>query len=632
MTAGQSYSVDVVYTGRDHGATATADSISGRLVALQGRIDSVVGAFDSMARGAAMLGVGAAMMGVRALYHGVTSLNARAEETTLTIAGMLNANHAAPNIIAGMGDAQEAMRAIRRDAAALPGEAHEFIAIFQTGLPAALQAGMRTGLDVARFTNQFGAVGKAFGVDAGQIGRDLRFMLQGHAGGQVAMWNHLGPIIGKTAHQFNAMTAPQRLAAIQTATGRFGGMIQQYGNTWEAASSTIQSAGSELLRIGTAPLFETAKGKVVALADYLTRNAPALEATATALGRRLAHGFDEAYARAAHLVTYVRNNWDRIVADGRREVTALARDYAALQMSSHAIAGARAFGASAAPLLSAGAGAGGAAAVGVAGVVAATALVAAAPAVAALASGSYDASRIAQTFGDSLEGAGRDAGQLRQVWGPLTTQIGGDTLEGIRVLTGAAGSLTAAFLGLSSMASNVGNEFSLSRGAMEGFTRGLYTASTGLLGLPAILGRMSNDWQKLQDQLGWNRDRHLMGSGTAGQRIDAMRSIGALVADHRLRAQWTGGSGYGDAFDNSGGDGWRVDANALARAHNTGRPANPDTHARRGHTTIHNNFRIEQADNPERVALTVVHMLQREMRHPTQARVPGVMTLRPVGH
>ena len=316
MTAGQSYSVDVVYQGRDHGATATADSISGHLVGLQGRIDAVTGAFEGMVRGAAMLGVGGAMMGVRALMSGVSSLNAQAESTTLTIAGMLNANNVVPTIGEGMKSAAETLRQIRVDAAALPGEAAEFVEVFQTALPAALQAGMRDARAVAAFTNQLGAVGKSFGVDAGQIGRDLRFMLQGHAGGQVAMWTHLGPLIGKTAEQFNKLTAPQRLAALQRVTGRYGGMVQAFGSTWEAATSTITSTGQELLRIGTAPLFEHAKRRVAQLADYLTTRGPDLERKVGLWGERLAAGFDRAYERAVRLFEYVRDHW-RVVAPGR---------------------------------------------------------------------------------------------------------------------------------------------------------------------------------------------------------------------------------------------------------------------------------------------------------------------------
>jgi len=61
----------------------------------------------------------------------------------------------------------------------------------------------------------------------------------------------------------------------------------------------------------------------------------------------------------------------------------------------------------------------------------------------------------------------------------------------------------------------------------------------------------------------------------------------------------------------------------------TDRQRDPAAQARKGHTTIHNHFRVEQADNPERLALGVMHILTRELRNPTQSARPGLTTLRP---
>ena len=63
---------------------------------------------------------------------------------------------------------------------------------------------------------------------------------------------------------------------------------------------------------------------------------------------------------------------------------------------------------------------------------------------------------------------------------------------------------------------------------------------------------------------------------------------------------------------------------ATSRPGDRQRPASPA-----GHTTIHNHFVIEQADNPERVAVTVQHVMERELRHPTQAAFGGRQRLRP---
>jgi len=601
MTAGQSYSVDVVYTGRDHGATATADSISGRLVALQGRIDSVVGAFDSMARGAAMLGVGAAMMGVRTLLSGVSGLNAQAEETTLTIAGMLNANGVAPTIGEGMRSAAATLRQIRVDAAALPGEAAEFVTIFQLGLPAALQAGMRDARAVAAFTNQFGAVGKSFGVDAPQIGRDLRLLLQGHAGGHVAMWNHIGPLIGKSAQQFNQMTAPQRLAALQQVTARYGGMVQAYGGTWEAATSTIRSAGSELLRVGTQPLFEHAKRRVAQLADYLTTRGPDLERKVGLWGERLAAGFDRAYERAVRLFHYIAEHRHRILGDAEGRARDVAGAYVHARGASGvlgAVGGVEGVAGLARTLGLMGGAAGGAAGAAGGALAQVGALASAFPvATAAVAGTTVALGALALHMRDEGYTIGWVATQAKEKFSTLITTfdiVGTSARPLVDAFTSfpyqafaAYGSAITHLAGpINALGTVVGAVVSVImdvhmhvintvKSAFEraGVTFGIGAARVGLL-------------NGMSPEFAPERDAH-----------DPTREVGGFRSS---------------ATSRPGGD-------------------NPNTAPRPAHTTIHNHFRIEQADNPERVALTVVHLLQREMRHPTQARVPGLQTLRPVG-
>jgi hypothetical protein len=55
----------------------------------------------------------------------------------------------------------------------------------------------------------------------------------------------------------------------------------------------------------------------------------------------------------------------------------------------------------------------------------------------------------------------------------------------------------------------------------------------------------------------------------------------------------------------------------------------PNAAARKHHTTIHNNFKIEQAENPERVALSVAHVMRNQLRNPTQPAPSGLVRLRP---
>ena len=306
---------DVLYRVRTlyevNGDQRGVGSLSSSLGGLGGIVSTVAGGLRTLATGAMMLGGAAVVGGVLALSHGVTTLNAQAEETSLTIAGMVRAAGVsnASGGLASWGEsmefAQQAMRQIREDAAALPGTEEDFIEIFRSGLPGALNAGMRAA-DVSQFTNRFGAVGRAFQIDAQQIGRDLNLMLQGRAGAQVAMWNALRSHIGKSSEEFNTMSAPERLSALQGALGHFNELIAGYQDTWEAQWSTAQSHATRVATIFSRPMFDSMKRNVRELNDLYDRNAVAIREVAYGAGTVLAQAFDRALDRARAMAGVVR--------------------------------------------------------------------------------------------------------------------------------------------------------------------------------------------------------------------------------------------------------------------------------------------------------------------------------------
>ena len=294
---------DVLYRVRTlyevEGNKDGVSSLSSGLRSLGGIVDRVAGGVRSLVTTTALLGGAAAVGGIALLAHGVANLNAHAEETSLTIAGMVRAAGVtnASGGLASWGEsmefAQQAMRQIREDAAALPGTEEDFIEIFRSGLPGALNAGMRAA-DVSQFTNRFGAVGRAFQIDAQQIGRDLNLMLQGRAGAQVAMWNALRSHIGKSSEEFNKMSAPERLSALQGALGHFNELIAGYQDTWEAQWSTAQSHATRVRTIFSRPMFDAAKSAVAGLNELYDRNAVAIREVAYGAGTVLANAFERA--------------------------------------------------------------------------------------------------------------------------------------------------------------------------------------------------------------------------------------------------------------------------------------------------------------------------------------------------
>lgn len=300
------YRVRTVYETDTSKGTAGVARMGSALGGLSTMLNAAKAGLGMLFTAATIGGAAALATGVAALTYGVVSLNGQVEATAVGIAGMVQAAQVTNESggIASWGEsmafAEQAMQQIRTDAAALPGEADDFVEVFRAGIAPALDAGMRAA-DVAQFTNRFAAVGISFRVDAPQIGRDLNLMLQGRAGAHVNMWNRLKSTIGKTAAEFNAMSAAQRQALIDTALRRYQPMIDAYANTWEAISSTTISYGKDLLRIGTAPLFRLAKSELKSMNDWWGRNLTTVNEVANGIGVRLVASYRRAGVESRNL-------------------------------------------------------------------------------------------------------------------------------------------------------------------------------------------------------------------------------------------------------------------------------------------------------------------------------------------
>lgn len=565
MTVVQTYGVDVVFHGRDQGAQAMADKLGVSLTGLQGRLDGAAAMLERVGVAAAGLATGAAAMGLRGLLYGVTNLNAQARETAIGIAGMLQAGGAVGTFEEGMGRAGAVLTQIRRDADALPGEAQDFVNVFRTALPSVLDAGVSSVLDASRFTNQFGAVAVAFQVDSGQAGRDLRQMLQGRAGADVAMWNNLSSLIGKSAKEFNHLTAPQRLAALQSAVGRYGDMIGAYGGTFGTALSTVESKAKDLLRTASEPLYESATQRLQELGGWMTVHGPQFEAQVQRWGQRGADAFDRIFERGRHAVTYVRDHWREFTTEALAKGRELAVVYGGLRLGSAGIGIAQGV----APLLgAAGGGAELAALLSPVGLAAGVVTLALGAMAVAVHDGHVD-----------LAGA---AAELRPQFAELKT-ASGELFTALRPLVDTAGKqLFESFVGIAQVSAGAAAELLklqagvwdlTSRLASVGIARPNARDSELLSGPHALPTPINSWWAQHQ------RDR------ARASEVDPL----SLLPVHN-------GPAWGD------------------RAHNRA----PRTPAHNPHrTTITNNFKIEQADNPERLALSVAHVIRRQLANPT---------------
>lgn len=234
---------------------------------------------------------GAASTAFRVANKYVIGLNASLEETTLKIAGSLQALGAVDTFKQGSAQAVSAIEMIRKAAAALPGEVEDYITVFETGLPKAIEAGATSMERITGMTNKFAALAAARGIDAAQAGRDLSLMLSGRAGADVRTFQQLLPIMAglkkhsaSTAKQFNKMLPEDRMKAIEGALGKFNDLFGAFENTASAMTGTLKTQFIEITRAATKPIFDAWKIGMRTTIKLLEDNSGAIKTFAKNIG------------------------------------------------------------------------------------------------------------------------------------------------------------------------------------------------------------------------------------------------------------------------------------------------------------------------------------------------------------
>lgn len=312
------YNVLVNYVTKTGQAKSEVDSISKSFTGISDMAGGIArridGAFMSIARMGVAAVASAGALGLGALVHGVTRLNAEAESATISIAGMIQAGHGAEDFSQAMSMSQSVIAAMRRDAAALPGEFEDLQRVFQGSLSGGLNAGKSTE-QIEQFSGRMMAVSQMLNVDSHTAGRELAMMLDGRAGAHVVLFSRLRAQIGMTAREFNEATPQERFQRLSQALNGFDPAIRAFGNSWSAISSTTTDILKNTLRIATGPLFTRVKTELNEINNYLQAHQERLNEITNTVGQRLASAFD----RVKDSVVFIRDHF-REIADHARDM------------------------------------------------------------------------------------------------------------------------------------------------------------------------------------------------------------------------------------------------------------------------------------------------------------------------
>lgn len=271
------------------GFTFTArDLASGTIGRLQGELRGLgvsgAAATSALSRGmgiaaagivplAAGLGGLAAALGLvetaASSLHEIAAVGSEFENVQIRMAGTLQALHFVDDFEGGMSRSSELIRRIHADAAALPGEAQDYVNVFTQALPQIAGAMDGNLSDMTAWADRFTAIAISLGVDSAQAARDLQLMLatgRGRAGANVLTFQRLLPFIqatGEHAHltaqEFNAMSETERWEVLEGAMAGLNDQLEASGGTWDSIVGATSTLWDNLVRISTAPLFSSMK-------------------------------------------------------------------------------------------------------------------------------------------------------------------------------------------------------------------------------------------------------------------------------------------------------------------------------------------------------------------------------------
>ena len=179
--------------------------------------------------------------------------------------------------------AQQMMRMMVVDAAALPGEVNDYATAMQIASSSVIQAVAGTRHSTARgvmgMINNVTAAALNSQIDSAQAGRDImRMMSPGR--GQAEIMNRTWTEVimpyarnrqgGQlSAQQFNAMTAARRFEVLQGVGQQMRNIMNMSSDSWDAVTGALTSARNELIQFATAPVYKIIQSTLARFSAWL---------------------------------------------------------------------------------------------------------------------------------------------------------------------------------------------------------------------------------------------------------------------------------------------------------------------------------------------------------------------------
>jgi hypothetical protein len=222
------------------------------------------------------VGTAFAGFGVIETTRKLVELSKDYEETNLRIAGSLKAMGLETTFIETQRVATIMMEAIERKAAALPGEAEDYVRVFSQNIPQVIASGITKLQDIADFTSDYAAFTASKAIDSATAALDLTRILSGQAGMDVTTFSReLRNLVDQqyaTAEAFNKLSAQQRLKVISDALKKNAEGQAAAANMYSSKIGEVISKLKKMVIVASTPLFEQLKTGLAGLSAYLDEN------------------------------------------------------------------------------------------------------------------------------------------------------------------------------------------------------------------------------------------------------------------------------------------------------------------------------------------------------------------------
>ena len=240
----------------------------------KGMFGAMVGAniVGNLASSFIMGGISTTINAVKEFYSRAIEENVKYEQAISATSAAMYTMGISPSMEVAEASASRLFTTMRKLAAKLPGEAADYVEVFQRTIPKAIASGMRDTQKYAEFVSKYTAVAIQRGVGAKVAASNLQLMLQGTARSATKMAAILSDYTGKTVQQIMEMSKPARFALLQDAVEKASAGMSAAMNKADAVFGELKTHQEDLYRIGGQPLFDSAVGSAKDLNAWLEKN------------------------------------------------------------------------------------------------------------------------------------------------------------------------------------------------------------------------------------------------------------------------------------------------------------------------------------------------------------------------